>query len=113
FLLITVVLGGYFGAPFFQEKGDKRAHLPGETSHGHYQIEVACAQCHTPFGGVRNDACTRCHGEELTAANDSHPDGKFADPRNAERSQALDARSCVTCHREHVPDRTHAGVTIA
>jgi hypothetical protein len=111
FLLITLLLGGYYGAPFFN-KLDKRAHLPGETSDGHYQIEMACDQCHTRFGGVKNDACEKCHGADHAAANDSHPGPKFADPRNAERSAGLDAQSCVTCHREHVPDRTHQGVTI-
>lgn len=112
FLLLTAALGGYYGAPFLG-KGDKLAHLPGETSHGHHQIEVACDQCHTPFGGVKNDACGKCHGAALAAANDSHPDSKFADPRNAERSAGLDARACATCHREHVPERTRAGVTVA
>jgi Cytochrome c3 len=112
FLLLTAALGGYYGAPFLG-KGDKLAHLPGETSHGHHQIEVACEQCHTPFGGVKNDACSRCHGASLAAESDSHSDFKFADPRNAERSAGLDARSCVTCHREHVPERTRAGVTVA
>ena len=112
FVLVTVGLGGYFGAPFLG-KGNKLAHLPGATSHGHHQIEVACDQCHTPFGGVKNDACNKCHAESLTAANDSHPDGKFADPRNAERAAGLDARACVTCHREHAPERTVVGVSIA
>ncbi len=112
FLLLTAALEGYYGAPFLG-KGDKLAHLPGETSHGHHQIEVACEQCHTPFGGVKNDACSRCHGASLAAESDSHSDVKFADPRNAERSAGLDARSCVTCHREHVPERTQAGVTVA
>jgi len=112
FLVITVVLGAYYGAPFLG-KGDQRAHLPGPTSHGHHQIEVGCDQCHTPFGGVKNDACSKCHGEALTAVNDSHSEGKFADPRNAERAAGLDARACVTCHREHVPGMTSDGVSIA
>ncbi len=108
FLLITAVLGVGYGAPFFQDKSDRRvSHLPGETSPGHHQIESACEQCHTPFGGVKNDACQKCHGEALEAAQDSHPGTKFADPRNADRTGGLDAQTCVTCHREHVPDRTH------
>src|SRR5690349_16860224 len=97
FVLITVILGGYFGAPFFLDKSDKRVHLPGNTSAGHYQTEIVCEQCHTPFGGVKNDACNKCHADELQAADNSHNEGKFTDPRNADRISALDARSCVTC----------------
>lgn len=87
--------------------------LPDATTTGHYQIELACGSCHTPFAGVRNDACLACHGEELTAADDSHPPGKFTDPRNAELATRLDGTRCVTCHKEHVPDMTRPmGVTL-
>jgi predicted CXXCH cytochrome family protein len=113
FVLVTAVLGGYYGAPFFFDKGDRRVHLPGETSAGHHQIEIACKQCHTPFGGVKNDACNTCHAAGLESADNSHNAEKFADPRNADRISALDAQKCTTCHREHVPDETRAGVTIA
>jgi formate-dependent nitrite reductase cytochrome c552 subunit len=81
--------------------------LPGQTSHGHYQIELACNACHTPNMGVKQDACLDCHQEELKLARDTHPAKKFNDPTNAERLQVLDAQKCITCHREHVPDRTH------
>lgn len=84
----------------------KKLLLPGETTHGHYQIELACSACHTPLNGVRQDACLSCHEEEL--ANDTHSAKKFKDPTNADRLAILDATSCLTCHREHVPDRTHA-----
>ena len=84
----------------------KRAMLPGETTHGHYQIELACNACHTEFMGVKQDACVSCHGAELKAEKDTHPASKFNDPTNAERLQQLDAQKCITCHREHVPDRT-------
>lgn len=95
-------------------KGDDRSlFLPGETSHGHHQIEMACNACHTPWMGVKEDACIQCHGAELAAVNDSHPKSKFTDPRNADRLLAIDASNCVTCHREHVPEQTHAmGVTV-
>lgn len=79
-------------------------YLIGETSHGHHQIEMACDSCHTsPFGGgeVLQDACVSCHGDELKLANDAHPKSKFTNPRNADRIDILDARYCVTCHREH------------
>lgn len=110
--LATAALGGYHSAPLLLRGVDMRAYLPGATSPGHRSFEAACEACHTPFRGVTNDACRRCHGEALEAAMDSHPEGKFTDPRNAERVAGLDARACVTCHREHVPDRTRAiGVT--
>jgi hypothetical protein len=93
--------------------GMKAMLLPGTTTAGHYQIELTCSSCHTPFGGVSNDACLTCHGEELTAADDSHPRSKFTDPRNASLVAKLDARQCVTCHREHAPQMTRPmGVTL-
>jgi hypothetical protein len=42
----------------------------------------------------------------MEAVEDSHPESKFTDPRNAERVATLDARHCVTCHSEHQPART-------
>ncbi|HEX5221053.1 MAG TPA: NrfA- nitrite reduction protein [Verrucomicrobiae bacterium] len=92
---------------------DRRNLLPGETSAGHYQIELACNACHTPWMGVKEDACYGCHAEELKAANDSHPKNKFIDPRNADRLKLVSADNCVACHREHVPHQTRAmGVTM-
>jgi hypothetical protein len=91
----------------------KTMFLPGATTDGHYQIEIACETCHTPFQGVSNDACLGCHGEELAAVDDSHPRSKFTDPRNADLLTRLDATLCVTCHREHRPEMTRAmGVTL-
>lgn len=91
------------------------AMLPGDTSHGHYQIELACESCHTdPFGGRESlqQACVGCHGAELAEADDSHPASKFEDPRNMDRLERLDASQCVTCHVEHRPEFTHPmGVT--
>lgn len=53
-------------------------------------------------------ACERCHAAELKASNDAHPQRKFTDPRNADRVAELDARYCVTCHREHRAEVTSA-----
>jgi hypothetical protein len=90
--------------------------LPGKTTAGHYQIQLACTACHTQAMGGRDvlqDACMNCHGAELKEARDSHPKSKFTDPRNADRTAKLDASYCVTCHVEHKPDMTHAmGVTL-
>lgn len=115
-LLTTLVLSLWLGRQLFLEQR-KDAFLIGQTSAGHHQIELACEACHlSPFGGrdVLQQACVDCHGEELLAAQDSHPRSKFTDPRNAERLAMLDARQCVSCHREHDAERTRAmGVTLA
>ncbi len=91
--------------------------LPGKTSHGHYQIELACESCHvSAFSGREKiqEACERCHGQELKDAVDKHPRSKFTDPRNAELAEKLDATLCVTCHIEHRPEITKTmGVTLA
>ncbi len=91
----------------------KKALLPGETTHGHYQIEMQCNACHSEGGGVSQEACMECHKEELDRVDDSHPVVKFKDPRNADRLKALDARQCITCHKEHQPRATHSmGLTL-
>lgn len=91
--------------------------MPGVTSHGHYQIELACKACHeSPFGGKEalQKSCVKCHGKELKTADDKHPKSKFTDPRNAARVAKLDARYCITCHVEHKPEITaNMDVTVA
>lgn len=107
-----MTLGGALWLTYTLSAGkDKTVFLPGATSAGHQQIELACEACHSePFGGIEalQEACVRCHGEELKAAKDSHPKSKFTDPRNADRVAKLDARYCVTCHVEHKPEITLA-----
>lgn len=99
----------------------KTVWLPGKTTHGHYQIEMDCDACHDPgrstqeptASDLMQDACIRCHGEQLTAANDTHPAKKFNDPTNADRLKVLDAQNCLSCHQEHVPQQTLAmGLTM-
>ena len=98
------------------KQSDKTVFLPGETSHGHHQIELACESCHSEsFTDIESlqAACVNCHGEALEAAKDKHPKSKFTDPRNADRVALLDARYCVTCHVEHRPDITlEMGLTL-
>jgi hypothetical protein len=101
-MVISLAVAGYFIYRLYSE--DKTVYSPGAMTHGHYQIEMACASCHTDsFGGkeVLQDACINCHGAELKAVDDSHPKSKFTDPRNASRVKQLDARVCITCHTEH------------
>lgn len=113
---MTASIGGYYGYRIFASK-HKQELLIGETSHGHFQIEMACKTCHTsPFAGIDGlqKACVKCHGEELERVDDSHPKSKFTDPRNADRLEFLDARYCITCHVEHRRETTRAmGVTLA
>jgi hypothetical protein len=109
--VVTVALAGYLGQRLTGE--DRTVFVPGAMTHGHHQIELACDVCHTPFNGVKQEACVECHGARLAASNDSHPRKKFEDPRNAEQLDILDARLCVTCHLEHRPQKTRAmGVTL-
>ncbi len=98
--------------------GDRTALLPGQTDGVHHQIEMACETCHTskPFASqakIRKDinkTCVTCHKDELKAANDSHPIKKFKNPRMAAYWDKVDARFCTTCHSEHQPEITTAGL---
>ncbi|MEK8015715.1 MAG: cytochrome c3 family protein [Candidatus Parabeggiatoa sp.] len=110
-ILVTLVLSVYLTTSLLGQ--DKSSFLPGETTHGHYQIEMACEACHTTFDGVKQETCLECHATELEAANDSHPESKFLDPRNADMLEQLDALKCITCHVEHRPGMTRKfGVTL-
>ena len=115
-IISTVVIAIYFSYMLFIDSEDKTVFLPGETSHGHYQIEMECSACHiesyTNEAEIQN-ACMNCHSEELKQVEDSHPKSKFTNPRNADRVAKLDARQCVTCHAEHKPEITgEMGVTV-
>jgi predicted CXXCH cytochrome family protein len=99
-----------------QTPGQQAAFMPGPATHAHHQIEMKCVACHAePFKGSAGiqDACLSCHAKELKAMDDSHPIGKFTDPRNADTLAKLDARQCVSCHTEHKTEFTRpAGVTL-
>lgn len=109
-LALAVGAGLYFaGALTGRNQG---LFLPGQSSDGHYQIEPACDACHTPLEGAKQEACMKCHGEELAKAGDSHAMKKFKDPHNAPLLEKLDASSCIVCHGEHQREHTRpAGVT--
>lgn len=111
-IALNLIGGGYLVYKIFPSK-EKQLFLPGETTHGHYQIEMSCDECHTPFLGVKQDSCIRCHGEELEMAQDSHPASKFDDPTKKAMLKQVDATQCIACHSEHNPDATHTmGVTL-
>lgn len=80
--------------------------LPGDTTHGHYQIEIKCGVCHEPGGDVREESCLECHAASLKLARDTHPQSKFRDPQKLLLLEKIDATKCITCHREHVPEQT-------
>jgi hypothetical protein len=80
--------------------------LPGDTTHGHYQIEIKCGVCHEPGGDVREESCLECHATDLKLARDTHPKSKFRDPQKIALLEKIDVTKCVTCHREHVPEQT-------
>lgn len=120
----SVLASTYLGAALVTPRAKTPAWLlpaklffvPGATSAGHYQIELACEACHTaPFTSREafQEACVGCHGADLKEANDAHPRSKFTDPRNADRVANLDATECIACHVEHQPEITQAmGVTL-
>ena len=106
----TVALAAYFAARLTGT--DRTVFVPGATSGGHYQIELACGACHGAAftsAAAMQEKCEGCHAAALADARDAHPLSKFTDPRNAERVALLDARDCVTCHVEHEPEITDAG----
>ena len=114
FLILNAVLASSLAfALFAPSSGLQTQLLPGKTTHGHYQIELECEACHTSGKGVEQDACLKCHERELKDAKDTHPASKFNDPTNAARLELLDAQKCVTCHKEHVEERTsQMGLTL-
>jgi hypothetical protein len=114
FLVASIAVSTYAATALFGEQFDKSLFLPGPSSAGHYQIEQRCELCHQAFGGIKQQGCVDCHGQELKEASDSHGLKKFRDPRNADSLQKIDALNCVTCHGEHDPGRTRKmGVTLA
>lgn len=123
--LFTVIIGGYLAAGMLLKSAAnnpllapaRAMLLPGKTTHGHHQIELACESCHIGAFTDREkiqESCENCHGRELKDAGDKHPRSKFTDPRNADRLEKIDATLCVTCHVEHRPEITgRMGVTLA
>jgi hypothetical protein len=109
-LITSLALIGWFSWDLLGAD-DKSLFMPGPLADGHHQLADDCGACHTdPLGGgeVLQKACIDCHGWERIKPLDSHPRGKFQDPRNAERLVNIDALHCVTCHTEHRPEITLA-----
>ncbi len=114
-IVLVFGLSGYLGAQLFVNE-DKPDFLIGQTTHGHFQIEMECDACHgNGFEGDdgMQEACVSCHAAELKESQDSHPKSKFTDPRNVGVLEKVDARYCVACHVEHNEDIAHPmGVTL-
>ncbi len=114
--LTMIVAGVAFGRLYIG--GDRTTFMPGDTSGVHHQIELACETCHTSddFASQKtvrkdiNKTCVTCHKDELKASNDSHPIKKFKNPRMADYWERIDARFCTSCHSEHQPEITLAGL---
>lgn len=94
----------------FHGKTNQQWLMPGPLSNGHHQFAEKCEVCHTsPFASAKDmeQTCLNCHGDMRVKPNDSHPQTKFEDPRNADLLVKIDALHCVTCHTEHRPEITH------
>ncbi|MHC4876693.1 MAG: cytochrome c3 family protein [Planctomycetota bacterium] len=115
-LLLTVGIGGLLASAIPTSDSVSQlstVFLPGDTTHGHYQIEMKCAACHEPGGSVREESCRDCHAADLKQSRDTHPESKFRDPTKSKLLLHIDARRCTACHSEHVPERTHQmGLTL-
>lgn len=113
----TLVVASAFAARLYLG-GDRTTFLPGETAGVHHQIEMACETCHTSDdfsdqNKIRKDinkTCVSCHKAELAESDDSHPIKKFKNPRMAAYWEKIDARFCTSCHMEHQPEVTLAGL---
>lgn len=108
-VLVVTGIGAYYGHAL--GSSDKRAFMPAKLSYSHHQIELACNSCHGPAFSTKAEIetrCRNCHSEELQAMEDSHGTKKFGDPRNAKWLKVVDAKHCLTCHQEHVPEQTTA-----
>lgn len=107
-ILLTLLIGGYLGYGLFAGTPSallaRSLFLPGSSTQGHYQIELACTACHKPFQGAPQEACVDCHGKALKQGKDVHAVNKFSDPRNAWMLEHVDALHCVSCHQEHKPE---------
>jgi predicted CXXCH cytochrome family protein len=106
--VVVLVVSLYYGVGL--SSSDKRAFMPDKVSYSHHQIELACNSCHGAAFADKADIekrCHNCHTGELQTFEDAHGTRKFGDPRNAKWLQALDAKHCLSCHQEHVPEQTH------
>ncbi|MEM1212169.1 MAG: cytochrome c3 family protein [Planctomycetota bacterium] len=117
----AVVVAGLTGYLYLALTGeDQTLFLPGETTAGHYQIELLCTACHGTnedgtVGEVMQSACIDCHQEELDRIGDSHPIAKFAKSTDALMLAPFDqdfssamvkSAFCIACHVEHDPEVT-------
>ncbi len=119
--VVALALSAYFSLALFADPKPgaaiplpaKTMFLPHPTTPGHFQIENQCSLCHTPFLGVRQEACLDCHQEDLDLAQDTHAPRVFTE-KHAHQLEKMDVRACTSCHTEHQPGITGpGGVTVS
>lgn len=109
-LILMVILGVYFYNRLTGE--DKTLFISGKTSHGHYQIEIKCQNCHEEKSNkIKQEACIDCHKEKKRAdsKSNSHRAKIFEAEDKADQLAIIRADRCVSCHEEH--QLGNAGIT--
>ncbi len=66
--------------------------MKGALSKEHAYLEDDCASCHTPWNGVNNDVCIKCHEDNIHFI-----DYDFSE----EPDHPIKKVTCLHCHGEH------------
>ena len=80
----------------------------GTLSSAHAVLDTRCAECHVPFEGVRNQACSSCH-ERFGDALGAYTFNAHYVYVSGDRTRAFGRENevtCAACHREHGGRRT-------
>ena len=75
----------------------------GPLSSAHATLDGRCAQCHTPFGGVRSSACSACH-DRFGDAIGAYTFNAHYVYASRDRTRAFGRENevaCAACHGEH------------
>ena len=75
----------------------------GTLSSAHAIMDTRCAECHVPFEGVRNQACSSCH-ERFSDALGAYTFNAHYVYVSRDRTRAFgrdNEVTCAACHREH------------
>jgi hypothetical protein len=91
--IVSVMIGAHFA-------GARRAVSPGTVASHHARVDLKCAQCHEPGGGVAAVRCERCHdpsGSERLA----HAAHVWLGTTDVRQAASTEPPACVACHQEH------------